>query len=54
MMKVHLTNTTNTYTIAFESNHNSILYLVLKMALLKNVFFEVKTFFHTATAHAGI
>ena len=54
MMKVHLTKTTNTYTIAFESSHNGILYLVLKMALLKNVFFEVKTFFHTATAHAGI
>ena len=57
MMKVHLTKTTITYTIirlAFESNHNGILYLVLKMALLKNVFFEVQTFVHTATAHAGI
>ena len=40
--------------LAFESNHNGILYLVLKMALLKNVFFEKQTFFHTATAHAGI
>ena len=58
MMKVHLTKTTNKYTIlirlAFESNYNGILYLVLKMALLKNVFFEVQTFVHTATAHAGI